>query len=128
MFDIRADVAKNRLYFTLGAISGKAERDMIIEKTFEASKKLLPGFTCLSDLRNFRLVDSDDEGFMRECQVILWEAAIGKVVRVSEGGKVSGHFNFEKQSLVWPAYWVTAACTIEDAEAILDGADTAMTG
>ncbi len=65
MFDIRADVAKNRLYFTLGEINGNAEREKIVEKTYDAAKQLAPGFTCLSDLRYFRLVDTDDEGFGR---------------------------------------------------------------
>ena len=129
MFEIRADQVKNRLYFTLGVIEGEAEREMIIVKTTEATKRLRPGFTCLSDLRGFRLEGSQDDGFMRECQEALWDAAIGKVVRVSGSGRADGHFSFERGSLVWPAYMVSAACSIEEGEALLDAAEeTALAG
>ena len=121
MHDIRIDHSKNRLYLTLGFIEKKSEMDAIIAGITEVVEQLQTGFTCLSDLRTYRVRTRQDEEFMREIQEILWEAGIDKVVRISESPQFCDHFHFEKNSIVWPGYPVAIVASIEEGEAVLNG-------
>jgi hypothetical protein len=53
-----ADIDKNRLYIKFGKTEISDLTGFTHEITEEA-KKLKPGFTCLSDLRDFKLVDKE---------------------------------------------------------------------
>lgn len=53
-----ADIDKNRLYIKFGKTQISELTEFTHEITQEA-KKLKPGFTCLSDLRDFKLIDKD---------------------------------------------------------------------
>lgn len=122
MHEIRVDVAKNRLYFTLGAISCSDELAEIVYTMQRAVLKLARGFTCVTDLRHYSLPPGLSDNFMRHCQEALWDSAIGKVVRVKTPGCKRRHFSYEGQSLVWPAYTVDSAHSVEEAEELLDHA------
>lgn len=121
MHEIRIDRSKNRLYLTLGSIENKSEINAIIAGITEVVEQLRSGFTCLSDLRTYRVKTRQDEEFMREIQEILWEAGIGKVARISESPQFSNHFHFEKDSIVWPGYPVIIVSSFEEGEAVLNG-------
>ncbi|MCG8472074.1 MAG: hypothetical protein MI742_09475 [Desulfobacterales bacterium] len=122
MHEIRVDVAKNRLYFTLGAISCADELAEIVHKIQKAVLSLPRGFTCITDLRHFSLSSGLSDNFMRLCQEALWDSAIAKVVRVKKPGCTKKYFSYEKQSLVCPGYSVDSVFSIEEAETLLDHA------
>lgn len=120
MHDIRIDRSKNRLYLTLGLIEHDGEINTIIATIMDVAEQLQSGFTCLSDLREYRVRKPQDEEFMREIQEILWEVGIGKVARISSHD-CANHFQFEQESLLWPAYPVITVSSFEEGEAVLDG-------
>ncbi|WP_300668055.1 hypothetical protein [Desulfoluna sp.] len=120
MHEIRVDIDKNRLYFTLGMINQGDELAEIIHKVQQASYKLSRGFTCITDLRHYELAEGISENFMRLCQEALWDCAIGRVVRVKAPERRAPDFPHEHKSLVWPAYSVDSALSMEEAENLLD--------
>jgi hypothetical protein len=120
MHEMKVDVQKNRLYLTLGFIEDKDEMNLIIRKTKHSVDQLKVGFTCITDLREYTIPDQLNDEFMRECQVIFWDTAIGKVVRVNAPDKPPTCFKFEAGSVLWPAYHVEVAESIEQAEGLLD--------
>jgi len=120
MHEIRVDLEKNRLYFTLGQLSQADELAEIVHKMQQAVHQLSRGFTCITDLRHYMLADGLSENFMRHCQEALWDSAIGRVVRVKAPERTTPHFPHEHESLVWPAYSVTSALSLEEAETMLD--------
>lgn len=120
MHEIRVDTQKNRLYFTLGAITQADELAEIVHKVQQAVLRLPRGFTCITDLRHYKLSEDLSENFMRLCQEALWDSAIGRVVRVKDPERKTPHFTHEHKSLVWPAYNVDSAFSLDEAETMLD--------
>ncbi|PIE70676.1 MAG: hypothetical protein CSA22_06665 [Deltaproteobacteria bacterium] len=120
MFKVIADPKKNRLYLTLGRISSTLETEAIIYQIEKAVQQLTKGFTCLKDLREYDVCPPVTEAFMQDCQVILWDAQIGKTVRVCKNIAECDLFSFETKSMVWPAYDVSKVECMKEAEAILD--------
>lgn len=121
MHIIDINASKNRLYLTLGKIENIQEMRDIIVKMTTIVKRLKHGFTCISDLREYSVPPSENEEFMQECQEILWDAGIGKAVRVSKSTTRLNHFKFEQNKVTWPGYIVENVQTIQEAEIILDG-------
>ena len=126
MHALKVDVQKNRLYITLGFIEDKDEMNLIIHKTKHSVDQLKTGFTCITDLREYALADELNDEFIRECQLIVWDTAIGKVVRVNDPYKPPACFKFEARSVLWPAYQIEVASSIEQAETILDAPETLL--
>lgn len=122
MHEIRVDVEKNRLYFTLGKLSQADELAEIVHKVQRAVHQLSHRFTCVTDLRHYSLASDLSDNFMRLCQEALWDSAIGRVVRVNSPEQQATHFPYEHESLVWPAYSVDSVPTLEEAEMLLDQA------
>ncbi len=122
MHEIRVDVEKNRLYFTLGKINQADELADIVHKVQRAVHQLSRRFTCVTDLRHYSLAEDLSDNFMRLCQEALWDSAIGRVVRVNSPEQKAAHFTYENESLVWPAYSVDSVPTLEEAETLLDQA------
>lgn len=122
MHEIRVDVAKNRLYFTLGMIHHADELADIIHTVQRAVHRLSRGFTCVTDLRYYALAPGLSDNFMRLCQEALWDSSIGRVVRVNAPERTTSHFPYEHRSLIGPAYNVDSAPTLEEAELLLDQA------
>ena len=120
MHEIRVDVEKNRLYFTLGSLNQTDELAEIVHNIQRAVHQLSRGFTCVTDLRNYTLPDGLSDNFMRLCQEALWDSSIGRVVRVNAPEHKAIHFPYERGSLVWPAYSVDSVPTLEEAEILLD--------
>ncbi len=120
MHEIRADIDKNRLYFTLGRINQADELAEIIHKVQQAVHQLSRRFTCVTDLRQYALTGGLSDNFMRLCQEALWDSAIHRVARVHTPEQSVTHFPYELESLIWPAYNVETVPTLEEAELLLD--------
>lgn len=99
MHVIRADKEKNRLYLTLGKLDAVEEMVKVAEEIRDACKDLRPGFTCLTDLRDFELLDEQYEFLITGVQEFLVKAGVSEVVRVVRKFGSWGHIQFDKSSM-----------------------------
>ncbi len=119
MHRVAFDKDKNRLYLTLGKLEGQAEIAHVAEKIGKACRELEPGFDCLTDLREYELIDENLEVFIRDIQRYLVEAGIGRVVRVVRKFGAWGHLQFDRTSMN-VGYHARHVNSMEEALAILD--------
>ena len=122
MHEIRTDQDMNRLYVTIGEIEDQNEMQAIVAEIKTAVEDLKPGFTCLTDLRNYEVGEEEDEKYIYEGQEVMVNAGLSKVVRVVKKFGALGHFQFDKSS-VELGYHAQNVNTIEEAEEILNATD-----
>jgi len=113
MYTIRTDKAKNRLYIVLGAIE-TGEGETLVAGIKAETALLTPGFTCVSDITGFSILDPKEAVWADTALKTLAEAGMVRAVRVT-GQKVDYWETTEKYG-----YQVGVAETIEDADRILD--------
>ncbi len=119
MHDVRIDLEKNRLYITVGKRENQDEIKTIVEKVGQACQTLKPGFTCVTDLREYEVGPEEDEKYIYQTQKTMVEAGLKNVVRVRKQFGALGHFQFDKQSVAL-GYHARNVTSIEEAERILD--------
>ncbi|MFZ5573260.1 MAG: hypothetical protein ACOZF0_22895 [Thermodesulfobacteriota bacterium] len=122
MHDIRVDLKKNRLYVTLGKRDSEDELIDIVEKIAQACKTLKPGFTCLTDLREYEVGPEEDGEYIQMAQKHMVKAGLKSVVRVRKQFGSLAHFQFDRHS-VNLGYHARNVTTIEEAEKLLDEGD-----
>lgn len=120
MFDIKADTKKNRIIITIGKLEGEAEIKALVQSVKTACGELKKGFTCITDLRNYAVMDDRFEKYVQETQAAMIEAGLSSVVRVRRGTGLLGHFQFDNASNQ-VGYHARNVTTMEEAEKILDG-------
>lgn len=120
MHQVIVDREKNRLYLTFGKLSSADEILQIGEKIRSVSGELKPGFNCLTDLREYELVDPSLEPIIAEIQEYLVGIGLTHVVRVVKKFGAWGHFQFDKSSMN-VGYHARHVHTMEEGLAILDG-------
>ena len=120
MHRVTADKEKNRLYLALGKLNGAGEIAQVAEKIRLACQDLKPGFSCLTDLREYELVDETLESRIREIQKFLVGQGLTNVVRVVKKFGTWGHVQFDKSSMN-VGYHARHVNSMEEALAILDG-------
>ena len=113
MHAIKADQSKNRIYITLGAIE-TGEGETLVAGIKAETARLTPGFTCVSDITGFSILDPKEAVWADTALKTLAEAGMVRAVRVT-GQKVDYWETTEKYG-----YQVGVAETIEDADRILD--------
>lgn len=119
MHEVRVDLTKNRLYVTVGKKESQDEIKTIVEKITQACKTLKPGFTCLTDLREYEVGPEEDEQYILQTQKTMVEAGMKNVVRVRKQFGALGHFQFDKYSVML-GYHARNVTSIKEAEKILD--------
>jgi len=116
---VRSDLEKNRIYITIGRLEGEAEMDGIVKTIQMECARLKPGFTCLTDLRDYEVQDENFEKYIKRAQEILVAAGMYKVVRVRRKMGALAHFQFDNASYE-VGYHADSVTDIEEAEKILD--------
>jgi hypothetical protein len=119
MYQIKADIEKNRLYITIGGIPVENEKEALVREIENKIKELKQGFDCITDLRKYEVQPDETEEFIYQAQKILSEAGLSNVVRVIKKFGSLAHFQFDKVSVA-VGYHAQNANTLEEAEAILD--------
>ncbi|MFW6236813.1 MAG: hypothetical protein ACOC3F_00315 [Desulfosudaceae bacterium] len=119
MHCVTVDQEINRLWLTLGKVESPDEMAQVMGKIIVACRELRPGFTCLTDLRQYELVDASQELFIRQMQQYLVKAGLGKVVRVVKKFKALGHIQFDLSSME-VGYHAHHVYSIQEAVALLD--------
>jgi len=120
MFDIKTDTKKNRIIITIGKLEGEAEIKALAQSVQSACRELKKGFTCITDLRKYAVMDDQFEKYVQETQAAMIEAGLSSVVRVRRETGLLGHFQFDNASSQ-VGYHAQNVTTMEEAEKILDG-------
>jgi hypothetical protein len=82
-------------------------------------QKLKKGFTCITDLRKYEVLDDRFENYVKQTQEAMIDAGMSKVVRVRRETGLLGHFQFDNASME-VGYHAENVTSMEDAEKILD--------
>lgn len=122
MHNVSVDVQKNRLYITLGKLEKVEEILELGEAMREECKKLSPGYTCITDLREYELLEENYEIYIKGIQEFLRDLGVSQVVRVVRKFGRWGHVQFDKTSMDL-GYSAQSVDSMAKAEAILDGKD-----
>jgi len=119
MYDVKADIEKNRIYITIGNLEGEPAMQALAQTVKTECQKLKKGFTCITDLRKYEIQDDKFENYVKETQEAMVQAGLSKVVRVRRGTGLLGHFQFDNASMD-VGYHAENVTTMEEAEKILD--------
>jgi len=120
MYNVRADIEKNRLYITIGSVTEENEMMAAIQEIELVVQGLRKGFDCITDLREYEILIDENEKFIYQAQRILTESGMSRVVRVIKKFGSLGHFQFDKLSKE-VGYHAKNVNSIEEAEKLLDG-------
>ncbi len=118
MNKVRVDREKNRLYLTLTS-GGKAEMEFFEKVVINSCKNLKRGFSCLTDISEYGPIDKEREERLVKTQIMLWQAGMGKVVRVKKSKALCGYMDLDKASLS-TGYTESLVKDLVEAEEMLD--------
>lgn len=119
MYEVRVNIAKNRLYITLAGFFADEAEVIEIADTVKASvDQLQPGFDVVNDIHAFKPASPDIAKYIMAVQQYELEHGLNRVVRIT-GDEVIGKMQFERLSRETGIHTVGAA-TVEEADAILD--------
>ena len=116
--DIRADVAKNRLYIVLGGFFKDDEVKAAADKCIAEVKKLKPGFVVINDIREFKPASPAGADEIKRAQIFVKQSGGAKIIRVV-GEAVLSQAQFERQAKEAGVASDTAA-SVAEAEKLLD--------
>ena len=119
MYDIKTDTKKNRIIITIGKMENETEIKALAQSVKTACEKLKKGFTCITDLRKYDVMDDKFETYVQETQAAMVQAGLSEVVRVRREMGLLGHFQFDNASSA-VGYHAQNVTTMEEAEKILD--------
>ncbi|MBC2717736.1 MAG: hypothetical protein HF978_20730 [Desulfobacteraceae bacterium] len=119
MYDVKADIDKNRIYITIGRLEDEAEMQSLAQAASTECRKLKKEFTCITDLRKYEIQDDMFEDYVKQAQEAMIRAGMSKVVRVRRETGLLGHFQFDNVSMD-VGYHAENVTTMEEAEKILD--------
>ena len=119
MYEIRRDTEKNRLYITIGNRIDRATYKTMQQEIDAAVADLSPGFTCLTDMREYHRITENEEIYIAMVQTRLKEAGLSRAVRVARRRALHEHVQFDtgSQEAGYPSDVVR---TVEEGEAFLD--------
>lgn len=119
MFEVKANLDKNRLYIVLGK-GDENDIRKLINKITTSVAGLSEGFSCLVDIRNMDIKYTEKEVYTMELIMGgLVDAKMGRVVRVVSKSNKLSQMKMEKESRAL-GYRARPASTVEEAEKILD--------
>ena len=119
MYNVKADIEKNRIYITIGQLEGESAMQALSQAVKTECQKLKKGFTCITDLRKYEVQDDQFENYVKETQESMIQSGMSKVVRVRRETGLLGHFQFDNASMD-VGYHAENVTSMEEAEKILD--------
>ncbi len=119
MYDVKADIDKNRIYITIGKLEGEEAMQALAQAVKSECQKLKKGFTCITDLRKYEVLDDHFEYYVKQTQEAMIAAGLSNVVRVRRETGLLGHFQFDNVSMD-VGYHAENVTSMEEAERILD--------
>ncbi len=116
--EVRADIAKNRLYMIVGGFFTDEEMVKAVDQVIEGIKKLKPGFDIINDISEFRPATPQGAEEMKRAQLFAKSAGVGRVIRIVKSA-VLGQMQFTRKSKE-AGYAGETAASIREAEEMLD--------
>jgi hypothetical protein len=117
-YDLRIDLAKNRLYLTLTGLMDDEETRIAADACIEAFKKLKPGFGVVNDISAFRPLTKAGVAHVQRAGEVAVKLGITASVRVT-GVSPTAHQQFERAAKSGGMTTYTAR-NVAEAEALLD--------
>ena len=118
MFDVRADVAKNRLYVKLVGFFDFKEMKEATDATIKGISQLKPGYDVINDISEFKPVGQDTFKEVERGQVYFKKSGIRYGIRVEGKAKLTNYqFNRIGKAVEYEAF---SAETLEEAEKLLE--------
>lgn len=117
--DIRADVAKNRLYLVLIGFFQDDEVQVASDKCIAEATKLKAGFDVINDISQFKPASPKGADEIKRAQLFVKQHGVKRVIRIV-GDAVITQAQFSRQEKE-AGYNADTAATLADAEKILDG-------
>jgi hypothetical protein len=117
--DIRADVARNRLYLVLIGFFQDDEVKTASDKCIAEASKLKPGFDVINDISQFKPASPKGAEEIKRAQLFIKQHGVKRVIRIV-GDAVITQAQFSRQEKE-VGYNADTAATLAEAEKILDG-------
>ena len=121
MYEVKIHRHKNRLYVTLQGFIGAEEGAQAAEAVIKATQQLTPGFTIITDIREFSPMTPETAEHIQRAQLFAFQHGAKKTVRIVKNVISSMQFN-RTQKQAGAAYDVLTAHSVEEAERLLDRA------
>ncbi|MFP4474171.1 MAG: hypothetical protein ACLFOY_01340 [Desulfatibacillaceae bacterium] len=116
MYIVRSDPAKNRLYMKIGKVT-REEVDNLVADIRVERKKLVKGYTVLTDLTEFQPVSQSTARMIKKAQQVLIMGGMGKAARVVTSAVTRLQFERRDREVGYNAETVS---TVEEGERFLD--------
>jgi hypothetical protein len=117
--DIRADLARNRLYIVLDGFFQDDELTKAADTCISEGAKLKQGFDIINDISNFKPASPKGAEEIKRAGIYVKQNGVRRVIRVV-GEAVLAQAQFDRQAK-GAGYNADTAATIADAERMLDG-------
>ncbi|MBI9043616.1 MAG: hypothetical protein JEZ06_03975 [Anaerolineaceae bacterium] len=117
--DLKADMTRNVLYFTLEEFNSDDELQAAHDEAIELYKKMKPGFVLVSDARTFKPASPEGLQMVQSAQAKAVEAGLGRVIRiVSQSALSKMQLNRSEKGV--EGYKAEAVTSPEEAEELLN--------
>jgi hypothetical protein len=83
MHELRSDRAKNRIYMRAWGVTSPAEVQACADELIAEARYLRPGFTLITDLREFKPMVQEAVAELMRLQTALVKAGMSRAVRIS---------------------------------------------
>jgi hypothetical protein len=117
--DVRANVAKNRLYMALDGFFSDEEAKQTADKGIAEASKLKAGFDIVNDIRGFKPTSPNGAAEIKRALIFCKQQGLRHVIRVVDQAAVIGEVQFSRQSKD-VGLAVDTATSVEEADKILD--------
>ncbi len=118
MYDIQADVGKNRLSLVLKGFMNVDETKAAAEEAVAQAKTLKSGFTVINDITEFKPSSAEGAEHIKWAQMEVQKMGVGRVIRVI-GKSQLGKMQFERTQKD-AGYQADVAATMEEAEKLAE--------
>lgn len=118
MYEVRADIARNRLYIVLDGFFTDEQAVEAFEAVKAGVDQLQPGFDVINDVRTFKPASPEVAAYIAKGQQYEIKHGLNRVVRVL-GAEIIGQMQFERLSKE-TGLTVIGATSVKAAEKLLD--------
>jgi len=118
MYEIRIEIAKNRLYTTLSGFFSTEEAKKAVDEVIEATQKLKPGYDVITDVTLFKPASPEAAKEIGRVQAHFATSGLRRGLRVI-GANTMAELQFNRLAKQ-TTYDANNVATVEDAEKILD--------
>jgi hypothetical protein len=118
-YDIRANVAKNRLYLKLEGMMSEADAKKVHDTILAEIRKLKPGWAVINDISALKPTSDEATAYLRAAQEASAKLGVKRVVRVV-GNQAITNLQWNRTLVDAQGTRADVAATVADAEKLLD--------